>query len=54
MRTDGATSHVRLIEFALIHRDPFDRLLISTALEEKFVIITDDREIGKYDVEIMW
>jgi PIN domain nuclease of toxin-antitoxin system len=37
-----------------IHRDPFDRLLISTALVEGFAIITSDGNIQKHDVSWVW
>lgn len=33
------------------HRDPFDRLLISTAISEKIPLITADENIKKYEVE---
>ena len=33
-----------------IHKDPFDRLIISTALFEELAIITIDENILKYDV----
>ncbi|MCL2052881.1 MAG: PIN domain-containing protein [Oscillospiraceae bacterium] len=33
------------------HRDPFDRLLISTAISENMTIITADKNIRKYDVQ---
>lgn len=32
----------------LIHRDPFDRLIISQALADKLTLITDDQHIKKY------
>ena len=32
-----------------IHSDPFDRLIIATAIEEDLSIITDDGIIKKYD-----
>jgi PIN domain nuclease of toxin-antitoxin system len=38
-------------ELELIHRDPFDRLLIAQALVEDMKIITRDREILKYKIE---
>jgi len=38
----------------LLHRDPFDRLLISTALSEDLIIITADENIHRYDVQWMW
>jgi len=37
-----------------IHKDPFDRLLISTAIAEKMTIITVDENIQKYDVPWVW
>jgi len=37
-----------------IHKDPFDRLIISTALEENLTIITADENIQKYDVSWVW
>jgi PIN domain nuclease of toxin-antitoxin system len=44
----------RLSTLPLIHRDPFDRLLIATALAEKLTIITADDDIHKYDVPWVW
>lgn len=37
-----------------IHRDPFDRLLISQAQTEDLVIITHDSIIPRYRVPTMW
>jgi PIN domain nuclease of toxin-antitoxin system len=37
-----------------IHRDPFDRLLIATALAENFTIITADENIHKYKANWLW
>ena len=36
------------------HRDPFDRLLIATAIFEKFTLITSDKENQLYDVKWVW
>jgi len=36
------------------HKDPFDRLLIAQALNSKAVLVTRDKEISKYSVEIFW
>lgn len=38
----------------MIHRDPFDRLLIAQAQIEGLPIITADPAIGRYDVETIW
>lgn len=37
-------------ELPLIHRDPFDRLLIAQARSESLTLVTGDTEILKYDV----
>ncbi len=36
------------------HRDPFDRLLIAQANLENMILITADRMIERYSVEILW
>jgi PIN domain nuclease of toxin-antitoxin system len=37
-----------------IHRDPFDRLIVSQALSDNLTIITTDGFIVKYDVRTIW
>jgi len=37
----------------LIHRDPFDRMLIAQAQVEHLTLVTRDAEIPKYDVETL-
>ncbi len=36
------------------HRDPFDRLLVAQANVEDLVLVTADRIIEEYPVEILW
>jgi len=38
----------------LIHRDPFDRILIAQAIVEKMTIITKDDNIQKYRAKTNW
>jgi len=38
----------------LLHRDPFDGIIIATALSESMTIITGDENIQKYDVPWIW
>jgi len=38
----------------LIHRDPFDGIIIATALVENMTVITADENIQKYDVPWIW
>ena len=33
-----------------IHRDPFDRMIVATAIAEHMTILTSDENIHKYDV----
>jgi len=48
-------SHVELVEeLEYHHRDPFDRLLIASAIAEGMVILTADENIYKYDVPAAW
>jgi len=44
--------HAEAVErLPLLHRDPFDRLLVAQAQVERLVIVTRDPEIVQYDVE---
>lgn len=48
-------SHVVAVErLSFHHQDPFDRLLVAQALTERLPIVTRDREIRKYGVEVVW
>jgi len=38
----------------LLHRDPFDGIIIATAMLEKMTIVTADENIQKYDVLWTW
>jgi PIN domain nuclease of toxin-antitoxin system len=46
------TKAVQLLEF--IHRDPFDRMLISQANHENFSLVTVDKNIKQYKVKTIW
>jgi PIN domain nuclease of toxin-antitoxin system len=44
----------RLTSLPMLHRDPFDRLLIVQAMAESMTLITSDAQIKQYpDVELM-
>ena len=36
------------------HRDPFDRMLVAQAQAEGLILVTHDRVLESYDVEILW
>jgi len=44
----------RLLGLPFVHKDPFDRLIISSALAEGLTIITIDENIKKYDLPCIW
>ena len=45
----------RIKQLPLIHKDPFDRIIIATAIEEGYTLITNDSEIIKYkDIKTLW
>lgn len=44
----------RLSKLPFLHKDPFDRLIVSTALVDKLTIITADENIQKYNVPWVW
>jgi len=43
-----------LSKLPFIHKDPFDRLIITTALSEGLTIMTVDENIQKYNVPWIW
>ncbi|MDR1563554.1 MAG: type II toxin-antitoxin system VapC family toxin [Oscillospiraceae bacterium] len=43
-----------MLSLPLIHRDPFDRIIVSTALCEDMTILTADENISKYKVTSVW
>ena len=44
----------QVAELPFHHRDPFDRILIAQAQLEGMPIITSDRNIASYDIEVIW
>ena len=48
-------SHLEVLKtLPWIHRDPFDRLLISQAISEDLTFVTIDENIKKYDLKTTW
>lgn len=45
---------LRVYDLPMIHRDPFDRLLIAQSQLETLPILTTDPEIARYNVDIIW
>lgn len=50
-----ATDALRMLaELPLLHKDPFDRILVAQAQHERLTIITPDAHIRSYDVPTLW
>jgi len=48
-------AHLTILEsLPLFLRDPFDRLLIATAISEQMTFISADKNIAQYDVPFVW
>lgn len=51
---DITTEHaLSVFTLPMLHKDPFDRLLIAQAKVEHMVIITDDQLVKRYDVRVL-
>ncbi len=44
---------LRVAELPPHHRDPFDRLLVAQAQIERLPVLTADRQLGLYDIDII-
>jgi len=45
---------LKVYDLPLHHRDPFDRIIIAQAMVEEMVVLTSDRDFGKYPVQVVW
>lgn len=60
-RTDGfaflevGPSHIStLVDLPPIHRDPFDRMLVAQAARERVPLVTRDRALRRYPIDVVW
>lgn len=49
-----ASAIERLKDLPDIHRDPFDRLLVAQAIDERCALMTRDRTLPSYPIETVW
>ena len=49
----SAEDALALKELPFHHRDPFDRMLVSQALNRKYALMTDDGKILQYDCRLI-
>jgi PIN domain nuclease of toxin-antitoxin system len=45
---------LHLLALPPFHKDPFDRMLIAQAQFEHLPILTSDKQIARYPVEVIW
>jgi PIN domain nuclease of toxin-antitoxin system len=45
---------VALTSLPMLHRDPFDRMLIAQSIAEGVPIVTHDRQIREYACNVVW
>jgi PIN domain nuclease of toxin-antitoxin system len=49
------TNHLpALVSLPFHHRDPFDRLIICQAIQEKMPVCSADDNFSRYEVEVIW
>lgn len=48
---DHATAAAHL---PLVHRDPFDRMIVAQAQMESLVVVSKDKAIGRYGTAVTW
>ena len=46
--------HIRFLPTFKDHGDPFDRLIISQAMDLNLPIITSDQKFARYPIKIIW
>ncbi len=52
---DIRPSHVAaLADLPTLHRDPFDRMLIAQANQERVALVTRDKDVRRYPIDIVW
>lgn len=52
---DIGPAHVAtLADLPLLHRDPYDRMLVAQATLAHVPLITDDRNLRRYEIETIW
>lgn len=44
---------LRVAALPLLHRDPFDRILVAQAQHERIPIMTADEQVRRYDVDVL-
>jgi len=38
----------------LIHQDPFDRMIVATAYSDKLILVSKDKQLSAYNIQVIW
>ncbi len=49
-----ATHVTALVTLPMLHKDPFDRILMAQAIAEGLPFVTDDEHVRRYPVRTIW
>jgi PIN domain nuclease of toxin-antitoxin system len=44
----------QVAKLPLLHRDPFDRILVAQAQIERMTLVTADKILTEYDLDLLW
>lgn len=44
----------KIISLPLLHRDPFDRMIIAQSITENLTIISKDKNFSLYPIKLLW
>ena len=50
----GFSTAIAAAGLPLIHRDPFDRIIIAEAQKQKMTVLTKDAKFSAYAIPVMW
>jgi PIN domain nuclease of toxin-antitoxin system len=49
------TSHLEyLSSHTFYHKDPFDKLILSTAVVDEYILLSKDKEFSNYNIPVLW
>jgi PIN domain nuclease of toxin-antitoxin system len=38
----------------LLHKDPFDRMIVATAAANNLILVSKDKQLSAYNIEVIW
>lgn len=44
----------QLSSLPLIHKDPFDRMIVATAYSDNLTLVSKDRQLSAYNIHVIW